>query len=243
MPLANPMISVTNLEKTYLDDGTPTYALRGATFTINKGEFVSIVGPSGSGKSTLLHILSFLDRPTGGRYAFLGKSIDELSDKELAIIRNEKMGFVFQAFNLLSRLSVYENVEIPLFYAHDVAPSARKDRIEKAVASVGLAEKLYVEAGKLSGGQKQRVAIARALVMQPDVLFADEPTGNLDSQSGAQVMGILDDLNQKGHTIILVTHETYTAEFADRIIRIKDGKVESDLKVNAPRRGGKEFFK
>jgi putative ABC transport system ATP-binding protein len=237
------MISVKNLEKTYIDDGTETMALQGATFEIEKGEFVSIVGPSGSGKSTLLHILSFLDRPTGGRYTFLGKSMDELSDKELAVIRNEKMGFVFQAFNLLSRLSVYENVEIPLFYAHDVAPNERKARIEKAVVSVGLAEKLYVEAGKLSGGQKQRVAIARALVMNPDILFADEPTGNLDSKSGAQVMGILDDLNQKGHTIILVTHETYTAEFADRIIRIKDGAVESDTKVTKPRRGGGEFFK
>ncbi len=236
------MIEVTNLEKTYQDDGAPTMALRGVSFSIKKGEFVSIIGPSGSGKSTLLHILSFLDRPTGGRYAFLGNSMDELSDKQLAIIRNEKMGFVFQAFNLLGRLTVYENVEIPLLYA-DVPVAERAKRIEKAVTSVGLAEKLYIEAGKLSGGQKQRVAIARALVMEPDIIFADEPTGNLDSQSGAQVMSILDELNRKGHTIILVTHETYTAEFADRIIAIRDGKVESDKPVVKPRRGGKEFFK
>ena len=237
------MISIHDLEKTYDDDGTQTQALRGVSFSINKGEFVSIVGPSGSGKSTLLHILSFLDRPTGGRYAFNGKEMDDLSDKELAIIRNKNMGFVFQAFNLLSRLSVYENVEIPLLYADNVPVTQRKRHIEEAVASVGLAEKLYVEAGKLSGGQKQRVAIARALVMQPDIIFADEPTGNLDSQSGAQVMNILDDLNRRGHTIILVTHETYTAEFADRIIRIKDGQVERDSKVENPRRGGKAFFK
>jgi putative ABC transport system ATP-binding protein len=152
------------------------------------------------------------------------------------------MGFVFQAFNLLSRLSVYENVEIPLLYA-DLPISERAKRVESAVESVGLAEKIRVEAGKLSGGQKQRVAIARALVMEPDVLFADEPTGNLDSASGAQVMGILDDLNRRGHTIILVTHETYTAEFADRIIAIRDGKVESDKPVTKPRRSTKEFFK
>ncbi len=181
------MISVSHLEKTYEDDGAPTMALQDVSFTIKKGEFVSIIGPSGSGKSTLLHILSFLDRPTGGRYEFLGKSIEELDDKALAMIRNEKMGFVFQAFNLLSRLSVYENVEVPLLYA-TIPASERAKRIEAAVDSVGLTEKLRVEAGKLSGGQKQRVAIARALVMQPDVLFADEPTGNLDSASGAQVM-------------------------------------------------------
>lgn len=236
------MISVHNLEKTYEDDGSTTQALRGVSFSIKKGEFVSIIGPSGSGKSTLLHILSFLDRPTAGHYQFLGKGIDELSDKELAVIRNEKMGFVFQAFNLLARLSVYENVEIPLFYAN-VPVSERAKRVKAAVDSVGLTEKLYVEAGKLSGGQKQRVAIARALVMQPDLLFADEPTGNLDSASGAQVMGILDDLNRRGHTIILVTHETYTAEFADRIIALRDGKIESDRPVEKTRRTTKEFFK
>jgi putative ABC transport system ATP-binding protein len=237
------MIDVKDLKKDYVDEDTVTSALAGVSFSIEQGAFVSIIGPSGSGKSTLLQILSFLDRPTGGRYAFFGKSIDDMSDRELAHVRNKEMGFVFQAFNLLSRLSVYENVEIPLLYAEGVPLADRKKLVEDAVRSVGLEEKLQSEAGRLSGGQKQRVAIARALVNKPNVIFADEPTGNLDSKSGAQVMGILDDLNKKGHTIILVTHETYTAEFADRIIRLKDGLVESDTPVNKPRRSAGEFFK
>ena len=236
------MIVVKNLRKEYIDEGASTLALGNISFTIKKGEFVSIIGPSGSGKSTLLHILSFLDRPTGGLYTFLGKSIDQMSDVELAEVRNKDMGFVFQSFNLLLRLSVYENVEIPLIYS-TLPAGERKTVVEKAVASVGLTEKLYVEAGKLSGGQKQRVAIARALVNNPDVIFADEPTGNLDSKSGAQVMGILEDLNNKGHTIILVTHETSTAEFADRIIRIRDGEVESDTPVVNRRRSIDQFEK
>jgi len=237
------MIDVKDLKKDYFDEDNVTSALRGVSFSIEQGDFVSIIGPSGSGKSTLLQILSFLDRPTGGRYAFFGKSIDDMSDQELAHVRNKDMGFVFQSFNLLSRLSVYENVEIPLLYAEGVSVADRKKLVEDAVHSVDLDEKLRSEAGRLSGGQKQRVAIARALVNKPNVIFADEPTGNLDSKSGAQVMGILDDLNKKGHTIILVTHETYTAEFADRIIRIRDGSIENDEPVHKPRRSKDEFFK
>jgi putative ABC transport system ATP-binding protein len=236
------MIDVRDLAKDYIDDGGTTSALRGVSFAINKGDFVSIIGPSGSGKSTLLQILSFLDRPTGGSYTFLGKSIDNMSDAELARVRNKEMGFVFQAFNLLSRLSVYENVEIPLVYS-DIPVAGRKKMIEDAVTAVGLQEKLYVEAGKLSGGQKQRIAIARALVNDPGVVFADEPTGNLDSASGAQVMEILDDLNRRGRTVILVTHETYTAEFADRIIALRDGRIEHDTPVKSPRRSKDQFFK
>jgi putative ABC transport system ATP-binding protein len=221
------MIDITGLKKEYADS---TQALRGVTFSIQKGEFVSIMGPSGSGKSTLLHILSFMDRPTGGSYTFLGKAIDDMDDRELAHVRNKDMGFVFQAFNLLSRLSVYDNVEIPLLYS-ELPPAKRKAQIEEAVRSVGLADKLHTETGKLSGGQKQRVAIARALVTDPNIIFADEPTGNLDSKSGLQVMEILAGLNDKGRTVVLVTHETKTAEFADRIIYIADGVVESDKPV------------
>lgn len=228
------MIEINNLKKEYIEGDTSTLALRGITFSIEQGEFVSIMGPSGSGKSTLLHILSFLDRPTGGSYKFQGKSIDDMTDKELAHVRNKDMGFVFQSFNLLSRLTVYDNVEIPLLYS-DIAVSKRKKLIEDAIKSVGLEEKIYTEAGRLSGGQKQRVAIARALVTDPNVIFADEPTGNLDSQSGLQVMEILESLNDKGRTVILVTHETQTAEFADRIIKIKDGMIESDKAIIANR--------
>src|SRR5579872_3912442 len=190
------MIEVTHLKKEYVGEDIPTWALRDVSFTITKGEFVSIMGPSGSGKSTLLHILSFLDRPSGGSYTFLGKSIDDMNDRELAHVRNSDMGFVFQSFNLLSRLSVYDNVEIPLLYSN-ISPEKRKSLIEDAIASVGLSEKLYIEAGKLSGGQKQRVAIARALVTDPNVIFADEPTGNLDSKSGKNVMGIIQRLNEE----------------------------------------------
>jgi len=221
------MIEIHNLQKEYVEEETPTRALCGVTFSINRGEFISVTGPSGSGKSTLLQILSFLDRPTGGSYKFQGKSIDDMTDQELAHVRNKDMGFVFQSFNLLSRLTVYDNVEIPLLYS-DTVPAKRRTLVEEAVRSVGLEEKLHTETGKLSGGQKQRAAIARALVTDPNVIFADEPTGNLDSQSGLQIMEILASLHDRGRTVILVTHETKTAEFANRIIMMKDGTVESD---------------
>lgn len=236
------MIDVRNLQKEYIEDETSTRALRGVSFSIAQGEFVSIMGPSGSGKSTLVQILSFLDRPTGGSYTFQGKSIEDMNDQQLAHVRNKDMGFVFQSFNLLSRLSVYDNVEIPLLYS-DVPSTERRERIESAVRSVGIEEKLHTEAAKLSGGQKQRVAIARALVTDPNVIFADEPTGNLDSQSGAQIMEILESLNGRGRTIVLVTHETSTAEFANRIIRLKDGLMESDKPVAHSRHSREEFVK
>ena len=222
------MISVKNLTKDYSSDGVVTRAIAGVSLDIATGEFVAIMGPSGSGKSTLLHILSFLDRPSTGSYTLQEKSIQDLSDIALARIRNREMGFVFQAFNLLGHSSVFENVELPLLYSPDVPAHQRKTRVEEAIRSVGLLEKINTEAGKLSGGQKQRVAIARALVNNPSVIFADEPTGNLDSVSGGQIMEILEHLNRAGRTIVLVTHETYTSEYANRLIRLKDGQIETD---------------
>ncbi len=237
------MISIRNLKKNYDGEGAVTTALEDISFDITTGEFVAIMGPSGSGKSTLLHILSFLDRPTSGSYAFQGKRMQDLSDEELARIRNEEMGFIFQSFNLLARQTVYENVEIPLIYNANIPPELREARVRAAVAAVGLDDKLYEEAGKLSGVQKQRVAIARALVNQPNVIFADEPTGNLDSASGAQIMEILARLNESGHTIILVTHETYTSEFAKRAIHIKDGRIHSDGPLTRRRTSKSDFIK
>lgn len=221
------MIELSHVSKTYFDAGISTDAIRDIDFSIKEGEFVSIMGPSGSGKSTLLHILSFLDKPTKGFYSFLGKDAFQMSDEERAEVRNQEMGFIFQSFNLLGRSTVYENVELPLLYS-PMPVSQRRQAIEDAVYSVGLSEKLHVSAGKLSGGQKQRVAIARALVNGPAIIFADEPTGNLDSASGEQVMEILRLLNEEGKTIILVTHETYTAEYGRRLIRLRDGALEFD---------------
>lgn len=239
------MIVVSDLVKNYEDaGGNVTRALNNISFEIKPGEFVAIMGPSGSGKSTLLNILSFLDRPTHGQYFFGGKKMSDLSDVSLAQVRNKKMGFIFQSFNLLGRSTVYENVEIPLLYS-DINPRDRQRVIEKAVEAVGLKEKLHVPAGNLSGGQKQRVAIARALVNSPEVIFADEPTGNLDSVSGAQVMKILKDLNAAGKTVILVTHETYTSQYAHRLIKIKDGLLESDgpIKKTVNPLDNQQFFK
>jgi putative ABC transport system ATP-binding protein len=221
------MISLSHLSKVYADGDTETVALSNISFTIEPGEFVSIMGPSGSGKSTLLHIMSFLDRPSAGSYSFFGKKIEVLSDHELAEVRNRQMGFVFQSFNLLGASTVYDNVALPLLYG-PIPVSERDTYVRSAIEAVGLTEKIDAEASRLSGGQKQRVAIARALVQKPSVIFADEPTGNLDSASGAQVMRILETLHSEGHTIVLVTHESYTAAFARRIIRIKDGTVERD---------------
>ena len=222
------MITVKNLTKTYVDNDITTNALKSVSLTIKTGEFVAIMGPSGSGKSTLLQMLSFLDRPSSGSIAFENKQMEELSDAELATFRNETIGFIFQSFNLLPRISVYRNVELPLIYSVSLPEQKRKELIETAVANVGLTEKLQIPAGKLSGGQKQRIAIARALVTNPSVIFADEPTGNLDSVSGKQVMEILKNLHSAGKTVILVTHDLETAHYAKRLIHIKDGQIESD---------------
>jgi putative ABC transport system ATP-binding protein len=223
------LIQIDNLTKKFVSDEVVTPVLHGVTFNIDQGDFVAIMGPSGSGKSTLMHILGLLDRPTGGKYYLEGKDVTKLDDDELADLRNRKIGFVFQSFNLLPRTTVLENVMLPLTYAkHKEAPEARAKRI---LESVGLGHRLNYFTNKISGGEKQRVAIARALVNDPAVIFADEPTGNLDSKSGVQVMEILQKLNDEGHTIVLVTHETYTSEHAKRIIKVKDGLIVDDYKV------------
>ncbi|MFA6485805.1 MAG: ABC transporter ATP-binding protein [Candidatus Magasanikbacteria bacterium] len=224
------LIEVKNLCKTYLSGDVETPVLHDLNFTMDKGEFVAIMGPSGSGKSTLMHVLSFMDKPSCGEYIFDGKKVNELTDDELAEMRSSAVGFIFQAFNLLPRTTVMENVALPLVYTK-MSEKERREKAKAALISVGLGHRLEYFTNQLSGGEKQRVAIARALVNNPAVLFADEPTGNLDSKSGLQVMKILQDLNEQGHTIILVTHEKYTAEHAKRILRIRDGVVESDEKV------------
>ena len=226
------LITLEKVEKIFTDEEVPTHVLQGVSFTINKGEFVSVMGPSGSGKSTLLHILGFLDTPTHGAYTFAGRNINHYSEDERAVIRNDDIGFIFQTFNLLPRMSALQNVMMPLLYSR-IPEGEWEARAKDALVSVGLSHRFEYEPPKLSGGERQRVAIARALVCDPKVIFADEPTGNLDSKSGGQVMEILDDLHTAGRTIILITHETYTAQFAERIIRIRDGLVESDEKVAA----------
>ncbi len=225
------IIRAENLAKIYKDgEEAETIALKEVSFSVKKGEFVAIMGPSGSGKSTLLHILGFLDRPSAGEYWFDGKKMNSLTDDEIAGIRNKKMGFVFQSFNLLPRVSVLENVKLPLLYS-DVKESKWQKLAEEVIEKVGLTHRLHHKASDLSGGERQRVAIARALVNDPEVIFADEPTGNLDSKSGKMIMEAIETLSDDSRTIVLITHETYTAEHAERIIILKDGEIESDKKV------------
>lgn len=223
------LITTKNISKEYESGEANTKVLCDISFNIEKGEFVSIMGPSGSGKSTLMHILGLLDRQTAGTYLFEGEDVSKFNDDELANFRNEKIGFVFQAFHLLPKTTVLENVVLPLIYSKD--KKNHEAKAKKILEDVGLAHRINYMTNQISGGEKQRVAIARALVNNPDVLFADEPTGNLDSKSGKQIMEILQELNEKGHTIILVTHETTTAEHADRIIKIIDGEILEDYRV------------
>jgi len=224
------LIRIENLTKQYENDGVVTPVLNTLNFKIDQGEFVAIMGPSGSGKSTLMHILGFLDKLSTGKYLFKGKDVSTLNEDELADMRSKSVGFIFQAFNLLPRTTVMENVMLPLIYTN-VPPEERQFRASAALEGVGLGHRLDYYTNQLSGGEKQRVAIARALVNDPAVIFADEPTGNLDSKSGLQVMKILQSLNDSGRTIILVTHERYTAEHSKRIIKLKDGEIVSDEPV------------
>jgi len=226
-----PLIETIDLCKSYFNDGMETPVLFDIDLTIREGEFVSIMGPSGSGKSTLMHILGFLDTPTSGSYLFRGQKTRVLHDDELARIRATRVSFVFQAFNLLPRTTVLDNVILPLLYHPTIPASERTERGMKAIEQVGLTERATYFTNQLSGGQQQRVAIARSLVTEPDIIFADEPTGNLDSASGIQVMGVLQDLHSKqGRTIVLVTHEKMTAEYAERVIHILDGRIATDTR-------------
>jgi putative ABC transport system ATP-binding protein len=222
------LINVENLKKDYENDGVLTSVLHGINFRMEPSEFVAIMGPSGSGKSTLMHILSFLDRPSSGLFEFEGEDTKNFSKDYLARLRNERIGFVFQSFNLLPRTTVLDNVKLPLIYSQK---KNQDDLARKALADVGLSHRLDFYTNQISGGEKQRVAIARALVCDPAVIFADEPTGNLDSKSGNAVLEILQKLNDAGHTIILVTHEMDTANHAKRIIHIKDGMIIGDERV------------
>lgn len=222
-----PLLEGKNLEKTYPDG---TFALRGVSLNIEKGEMVAIMGPSGSGKSTLLHILGLLDDHTKGTYLFSGEKIRNFKEDNLAKMRNEKMGFVFQTFNLLARTSALDNVKLPLLYSN-IPEKTWNNKAKEALAAVGLSHRESFEPAKMSGGERQRVAIARSLITDPEIIFADEPTGNLDSKSGKAIMKILQDLHKGGHTVVIITHEQEIADYAERIIFIRDGKIDFDKKV------------
>ncbi len=228
------LIQLTDIKKVYHNEGIDTPVLFDINISVEVGEFIAIMGPSGSGKSTLMHILGFLDRTTDGKYFFDGIDTTTFTDNELAVIRNRRIGFVFQSFNLLPRTTVLENVALPLLYDDSVKDT--KTPAENALIAVGLQHRMGYMSNQISGGQKQRVAIARALVNNPAVIFAEEPTGNLDSKSGATVMHILQTLNDSGKTIILVTHDRVVAEHAKRIIFVRDGRIESDEIVPTQRR-------
>lgn len=232
------LIKIHKLYKEFNTDGVITKVLHEISFEIAQGAFVAIMGPSGSGKSTLMHILGFLDRPTSGEFLFKNEDTAKFNDERLAHLRNQEVGFVFQQFNLLPRTSVFDNVKLPLTYAKKMSNTKKDEAVKKAIDAVGLTHRINNLSNQLSGGEKQRVAIARALVNEPSVIFADEPTGNLDSKNGGQIMEILEKLNDNGKTIILVTHEKYTAEYSERIIFLRDGLIESDTAVQHRHRNG-----
>ncbi len=224
------IINFEHIAKIYQVGSEEVHALRDVSLKINKNEYVAIMGPSGSGKSTLMNILGCLDTPTHGIYNFTGVNVSQMNDNELAKIRNKEIGFVFQTFNLLARSDALHNVELPLIYA-GIPASERKDRARVALEHVGLSDRVHHKPNELSGGQRQRVAIARALVTRPSIILADEPTGNLDTKTGEDIMSLFNDIYEQGNTIILVTHEEYIAEHAKRILRIRDGLIEKDEPV------------
>jgi putative ABC transport system ATP-binding protein len=239
-----PVISVRDLVKTYHVGEVTVRALRGANMDVNAGEFVAVTGPSGSGKSTLMHILGCLDRPTSGQYHLDGKDVSKMSKDELARVRNQKIGFVFQGFNLLSRTTALDNVELPLLYngGSRMKAAERHRRAIAALTAVGLAERFHHYPNQLSGGQQQRVAIARALISEPSIILADEPTGNLDTRTSIEVMGIFQRLNaERGITIILITHEMDIAEYGTRLVRFRDGRIQVDQPIAKRRDAAKEL--
>jgi putative ABC transport system ATP-binding protein len=238
------VISVRNLVKTYTVGEVVVRALRGCDFDVEAGEFVAVTGPSGSGKSTLMHILGCLDRPTSGQYFLDGKDVSKMSKDELAAIRNKKIGFVFQGFNLLSRTTALDNVELPLLYNSGAKLKAveRHTRAMAALSAVGLGERYHHYPNQLSGGQQQRVAIARSLINEPSIILADEPTGNLDTRTSMEVMGIFQRLNkERGITIVLITHEMDIAEYGTRLVRFRDGKIQVDQKIAKRRDADQEL--
>lgn len=222
--MTTPILELRNVIKKYPLGDQEVFALNGVDFLLRSGEFVAVMGPSGSGKSTLMHVASFLDAPSSGEIYLKGKHVKNLNEKDLAALRNKEIGFIFQQFNLLDRVSALENVELPLLYA-GVSKEERRRRGREALERVGLGDRMNNTRSQLSGGQQQRVAIARALITNPSIIFADEPTGNLDSKSSADVMGFLSELNKQGKTILMVTHEDDIAQYAKKIIRMKDGKI------------------
>lgn len=223
------VIDIHNVRKIYQMGDQTVHALRGVTLKIHKNEYVALMGPSGSGKSTLMNMLGCLDTPTEGNYLLNNQNVSDLDDDDLAAIRNKEIGFVFQTFNLIPRLSALENVALPLVYS-GMKKSERLDRAEEVLQSVGLGERLDHKPNELSGGQRQRVAVARALVNTPSIILADEPTGNLDSKTSVEIMGLFEAIHNQGNTVILVTHEPDIAEHAHRIIRLKDGQIETDIR-------------
>ncbi len=225
--MSTPLIHIEHIARTYEMGGETVHALRDVSLDIHPNEYVALMGPSGSGKSTLMNILGCLDTPSSGVYTFKGLDVNEMTDDDLAEIRNKEIGFVFQTFNLLPRATALKNIELPLIYS-GVSSEDRKERAIKALEDVGLGDRMMHRPNELSGGQRQRVAVARALVTKPSIILADEPTGNLDTKTGIEIMKLFQDLWSKGNTVILVTHEEDIARHARRIIRIRDGKVESD---------------
>ncbi|MGQ9559099.1 MAG: ABC transporter ATP-binding protein [Candidatus Oleimicrobiaceae bacterium] len=225
------LIELENVVKIYEVGAERVHALRGVSLRVQENEYLAIMGPSGSGKSTMMNILGCLDTPSSGRYFFKGQNVGEMNDDQLAEIRNREIGFVFQTFNLLPRANALHNVELPLIY--NGTPAAKRRQLaEEALAKVGLADRMHHRPNELSGGQRQRVVIARALVNRPSIILADEPTGNLDTRTGQEIMDIFEKLHEAGNTIILVTHEEYIAEHTNRIIRLRDGMIERDEAVN-----------